>query len=280
MSKKLGFVDLYIDEWHANNYPNWIKEARETTGLDYELTFAYGKYDNPTGRTTAKWCEDFGVTMCATIEELCEKSDAIFVLAPSNPESHLELASAVLPFGKPTFIDKTFAPDLETAKKIFAIAEKFNTPFFSSSALRYAAELDEIENVKGFTVMGGGSNLPEYFIHLGEMTIRTFHDKPIRVRSEKTAGIVAIDAVFPGDREAHLLWGPAFPYNFHVSTFGGAYCYKACNSAFFPRLLCDCLRFFDTKKAPFDPAETLNIMSFRDAALTSFENGGEWVETK
>ena len=25
MKKKIGFVDLFIDEWHANNYPAWIK---------------------------------------------------------------------------------------------------------------------------------------------------------------------------------------------------------------------------------------------------------------
>ena len=33
--KKIGFVDYYISEWHANNYPLWIKEACEKAGLDY-----------------------------------------------------------------------------------------------------------------------------------------------------------------------------------------------------------------------------------------------------
>ena len=31
-TKKIGFVDLYISEWHANNYPNWIKNAAEAMG--------------------------------------------------------------------------------------------------------------------------------------------------------------------------------------------------------------------------------------------------------
>ena len=25
--RKIGFVDHYIDEWHANNYPAWIRES-------------------------------------------------------------------------------------------------------------------------------------------------------------------------------------------------------------------------------------------------------------
>ncbi|MCF6175148.1 MAG: hypothetical protein L3J71_05240 [Victivallaceae bacterium] len=25
--KKIGFIDYHIDEWHANNYPKWIRES-------------------------------------------------------------------------------------------------------------------------------------------------------------------------------------------------------------------------------------------------------------
>ena len=43
MSKTIGFVDYYISEWHANNYPAWIKEICEEKGLSYELVaeFSY-----------------------------------------------------------------------------------------------------------------------------------------------------------------------------------------------------------------------------------------------
>ena len=42
--KKVGFIDYYLDEWHANNYPNWLKEY---SGGRYEVSFAYGEIDNP-----------------------------------------------------------------------------------------------------------------------------------------------------------------------------------------------------------------------------------------
>lgn len=70
---KIGFIDYYLDEWHANNYPAWIKEQ---SGGEMEVAYAYGHIDSPIGgMTTNAWCEKYGIQRCATIEELIEKSD-------------------------------------------------------------------------------------------------------------------------------------------------------------------------------------------------------------
>jgi hypothetical protein len=45
----------------------------------------------------------------------------------------------VLPFGKTTFVDKTFAPDVATAERIFKKADQHKAALQSSSALRYTA---------------------------------------------------------------------------------------------------------------------------------------------
>ena len=174
-TKKIGFVDLYISEWHANNYPAWLKAAAKKLSLSYELAYAYAEEDiSPVdGRSTDEWCKAFGAVKCDTIDELCEKSDAIIILAPSNPEAHLHLAEAVLKHKKPTYIDKTFAPDYKTAREIYAIGEKYGTPFFSSSALRYAAELSDKCGASDVALTGGGSNFPEYSIHMIEMLVKT-----------------------------------------------------------------------------------------------------------
>ena len=162
--KKIGFVDFYISEWHANNYPTWIKEAGEKLGVEYQVSYAWAEREiSPLdGVSTDEWCEKMGVEHCQSLSELCEKSDVIVILAPTNPEKHLEYAKAVLPYGKRTYIDKTFAPNLEIAKEIFAIGEKHGTPFFSSSALRYSDELAELKDAKNIVLNGGGSNLEEY----------------------------------------------------------------------------------------------------------------------
>ena len=113
--KKIGFVDYYISEWHANNYPIWIKEECEKAGLDYAVAYAWAERDDSSfdGRNTDGWCKDFGAERCGSIDELCEKSDVVLVLAPSNPETHLRFAEKVLPYKKRTYIDKTFAPDYD-----------------------------------------------------------------------------------------------------------------------------------------------------------------------
>ena len=141
--KKIGFIDFYLSEWNENNYPGWIKESCEKTGKEFTVAYAWAELDqSPSdGMTSAEWCRKFGCELCGSIEEVCEKSDYIIILSPDNPEKHLPYAERVLKFGKPTYIDKTFAPDLETAKKIFKLAKEYKTPMFSASALGFADEL-------------------------------------------------------------------------------------------------------------------------------------------
>ena len=109
MSKSIGFVDYYISEWHANNYPGWIKEASKVVGEDFEVKYAWAEKDVSLfdGVRTDEWCEKYGVERCATIAELCEKSDFICILAPSDPEKHLEYAREALKFGKYSYWDKS-----------------------------------------------------------------------------------------------------------------------------------------------------------------------------
>ena len=125
-TKKIGFIDLYISEWHANNYPAWIKKACEEFGYDYEVKYGWGEQDvSPTtGETTDQWCERMGVERCNTIEEICEKSDVLVILSPSRADKHLEYAKIAFTYGKPTYIDKPFSDSVENAKEIFALSEK------------------------------------------------------------------------------------------------------------------------------------------------------------
>lgn len=38
--KTIGFIDYYLSEWHANNYPAWIRQASESLGLDLAVRYA------------------------------------------------------------------------------------------------------------------------------------------------------------------------------------------------------------------------------------------------
>ncbi len=269
--KKIGFVDFYVSEWHANNYPAWIERIAAEMGVEYKVAYAWAELDvSPVdGVSTAEWCEKFGAEKCSTVDELCEKSDVIVILAPSNPETHLRYAEAVLKYGKRTYIDKTFAPDAKTAEKIFALSQKYGTAFFSTSALRYAAELDSVDTPESLLVTGGGSNLPEYFIHLGEMTVKKMGAIK-SVCATKNGTQWMIQAKTESGKDAAMIYGSAMPYNAYM-TKDGKETWKSIKSPFFDGLIADMLNFFETGRASFDTAETLEVMKLRDAVLKAVE---------
>lgn len=277
--KKIGFVDYYVSEWHANNYPKWIAQANEVLGTDYQVAYAWAELDTSPidGVTTVQWCEKYGATPCATLRELCEKSDAILVLAPTDPDKHLPYAKEVLAFGKPTYIDKTFAPDLATAKEIFALAEKYNTPMFSSSALRYAAELDEIADSRQLAVTGSGRTADEYLVHQAEMLVKTLKPGATKVRAMQMGLLSVFEVAYADDRRATMTYSQnALPFTLLAS--GGAKpSWRQVKSEFFPALLRDILRFYESGTVSFDPAETLEIMAVREKALAALLTPGEWL---
>ena len=141
MKKKIGFIDLFIDEWHANNYPKWIRESALKD--EFDVAMAWEKYTPEGKKGLQEWCKEQNVTPASSIEEVVDNCDCICILAPSNPEVHEELAGYALKSGKPVYIDKPFAPDRAAALRMFELAAKYNTPLMSSSALRFSNELME-----------------------------------------------------------------------------------------------------------------------------------------
>lgn len=278
--KRIGFVDYYISEWHADNYPAWFEDVNQKLGLDYKLSYAWAEEDvSPiSGETTDAWCARMGVERCQTIEELCEKSDVIVVLAPSNPEKHLQYAKAVLPYGKRTYIDKTFAPDLATAKKIFAIAAKYNTPFFSSSALRYAEELVDFAGSNNIILTGGGRSLEEYSIHLIEMAVSLLKNPAKCAMLERLGEQRICHIVSENGSKAAILYSPAMDYSVTAEKADGTLTHHEITSAFFMNLIADMINFFETGCASFNSEETLEVMRLRDGILKCDRTPGTWIE--
>jgi len=278
--KKIGFVDYYISEWHANSYPAWIKEAAEKLGVDCKISYAWAEeYVSPVyGKNTDEWCAEYGVERCESIDELCEKSDFIVVLAPSNPEKHLEYAEAVLKHGKRTYIDKTFAPDFETAKKIFALGEKYGAAFFSSSALRYSAALDGLYGSKYVTTFGGGSNFDEYIVHQAEMVIAVTKAEPVSLRVEKQGKQYITSVKLSDGKEATMIYSPALSFAIAAESESGDIVYRASQPGHFQNLILDIIKFFECGEVSFDTAETLTVMKLREAAIKGTHNIGEWIE--
>ncbi len=278
--KTIGFIDYYISEWHANNYPAWIQKVSQDIGEDFCVKYVWAeKYVSlADGRNTDEWCNEFGIEKCDTISELCEKSDYILVLSPSNPEKHLQYAKEVLKYNKNTYIDKTFAPDYATAKEIFDIAERNGTKFFSTSALRYASELKELNDVNNIIITGNGGNFEEYIIHQIEMMVSLINSraKAVKVRNQGRQYVCDID--FEENKKATLIFAPSMPFTVCADEGMDKSTYKEIKSDFFENLMERILNFYKDGELPFDSKQTLRIMKIREGLIKGLKQLETWIE--
>ena len=280
MKKKIGFIDLFIDEWHANNYPKWIRESALKD--EFDVAYAWEKC-TPAGKKDLKaWCAEQNVTPLSSIAEVVEKSDCICVLAPSNPEVHEELAELPLKSGKPVYVDKPFAPNGEAAKRMFDLAAKYNTPLMSSSALRFGTEIMELQqkNIGSLFVStcGGGGNFPEYAIHQIEMIVSLMGvgAKELQVCGNDKRLTVAVR--YADGRLANMNYSAFWGFNLNAATETEAVAQINSMSNIFPNLLQKILEFYKTGKNPIPVAETIEIATILDAVVKGMANYGSWIK--
>lgn len=283
--RKIGFIDYFLDEWHANNYPAWIRESAAATGLEWEVAYAWAEIDKPEGLTTDQWCAQYGVERVGTIEELVAKSDAIIVLSPDHPEHHERLAQLALQSGKPVYMDKTFAPDLPAAKRLFQQAATGDTPLFSSSALRFAEELQaqvaaHDSGSIAYLAVSGPGKYTNYAVHQFEMIVTLMGTGARRVKSLSTAHGRQLVIEF-SEGQASFLQLDHAPFQAIIQREGGeggegAFIGQCSNM--FARLMDAILAFFETRVVPVSPEQTLAVIALIDAGRTALEQRDEWVE--
>ncbi len=274
--KTIGFLDYYLDEWHANNYPAWIREA---SGGEMEVAYTHCLLPHPvTGMTGPEWCEQYGVQWVDSIEELVEKSDYLIVLSPDNCEMHEELCKLPLASGKRTYVDKTFAPDLPTARRIFAHAEAHGTPCYSTSALRFAEEYVNMNSSEITAVNSWGPmDFDTYSIHQLEPLVMLMGVPAEKVMYLEGEGWYLLNILFEDGRPASISGyrrGSPMMMNFACKTDNKL---VKVESAFFQAFIRNLVAFFRTGVAPVCHEETLRIMALRGAGLEARKNPGQWV---
>jgi hypothetical protein len=275
--KKIGFIDHYLHEWHADNFPKWIAEL---SGGAMKVCYAWAEIDSPNegGKTNADWCKEMDVELCGSIGELIGKSDLLIVLSPDNPERHEDLCRLPLESGKLTYIDKTFAYGLDAAKNIAAHAQKHGAVCYSCSSRIYAAELlsrkgADIELINS----RGPGELTNYAVHQVE-PIFCLMGMAERVIAFGDAGRPTLVYEFPGKRQAVVSF---FDYNVG---FAATFRYKdgRCEeepfaSDSFKPFIESLVRFFETGEPPVAMKDTLAVMSMIDAARKAAANPGVWT---
>jgi len=275
---KVGFIDYFLDEWHANNYPAWI--AQRLNGK-YKVCYAYGVIDSPRpgGLTNRQWAEKYGVELLDSMEAVIEKSDVLVVLGPDNPETHEMLTDLPLKSGKLTYVDKTFATDKAAAARIFANADAHGTKCYSTSALRFSAELGQLDkrSIRKLYTEGPG-NYEIYSIHQIEPIVALMEAPAEKVMFLGDKAHPAMVIAFADGRTAQMYQCPGLSFRLTAADENNNATALTVSSDFFSSFIDNLVEFFETGEVPVPHAQTLQVIAIREAGLKAMEAPFTWVE--
>lgn len=267
--KRIGFVDYDLDNFHANVFVAAFRNELKEQGFTVAGCTAMRE---PEGRA---WAEKNGVTYFADAAALDEAVDAYAVLAPSHPETHLALCQRVLPFGKSTYVDKTFAPDLATAGEIFALADQHGAPIQTSSALRYTNVQSHVNEVGRDAVLhmvawGGGSSFGEYAIHPTELVVSCMGAQAESMMRRGTGDQSQLLMNFSGGRTAviNVYANTDTPFAASVTTATATTLIEVDTSHLFVDMARAILDFYEAGQPTIDRTESLAIRRILDVAAT------------
>lgn len=233
--------------------------------------------------------EDMGVEMVDSIGTLLEKVDVV-LLESVDGRPHLKQAEPVLKAHKPVFVDKPVAGSLADAIAIFEMAEKYGTPCFSASSLRYSPTIQALkDNPKVGKLTGcsayGPCSLEEhhpdlfwYGIHGVETLFTVMGPGCETVSRTQTDGTEFVTGTwkdgrigtFRGIRDGKLGYG--------ALAFGTKGIEIGQGTGGYEPLLVEIARFFRSGKPPVSAAETIEIYAFMEAADESKRQGGKPVK--
>ncbi|MDD3805399.1 MAG: Gfo/Idh/MocA family oxidoreductase [bacterium] len=282
MMKKIGFIDYFIDEWHANNYPKMIRESSLKDKFDVSLAW---EEITPEGKKNLdQWCQEQQVGKAASIKQVVEECDCIIVLSPDNAERHEDLADLPLRSGKPVYIDKPIAPSLAAASRLFDKAQRYGTPMMSSSALRFGSALQKAldEDLKeqrvNFVSVRGGGVFHIYAIHQLEMLVMVMGTGARRVMQCGTTKVPLMIVDYEDGRRGSINLLPG--YAFQLSAQYGENKSLAIDTMddFFPLFIEAMLAFFDSGKSVIPQEQTLEIAALIEAGNAALLRPDTWVD--
>ena len=265
--RRIGYVDYDLENYHANVYLKILRGDLAARGFTVAgctaLRAARGR----------EWAAKNGVPWFDTVADLDAHVDCYMVLAPSNPETHLELCRRVFPFGKTAYVDKTFAPDLATARKIFALADQHRVRMQTSSALRYTAVQEHVRQVgrarvRHMVAWGGGRSFEEYAIHPVELVVSCMGPRAESLMRRGTARQSQLLLNFSGGRTAviNVYVKAKTPFAASVTTPEETRYVAVDGSRLFIDAAAGVLDFFEAGKPLIPRAESLMVRRILDVA--------------
>lgn len=280
---KIGFIDYYLDEWHAQNYPRWIEEAGQGK---FTIGSVYGDVEGTEfgRRSNQAFCDDLGLKLASSIEEVIKDNDCLIVLSPDNPEEHPRLAELALKSAKPVYVDKTFSNTKAEAVAMFNLAAEHRTPIYSTSALRYSSAFQNLPRTELVTVLSRGGGLPyNYVVHQLEPLLMLMGRDIKRVMAWGETEAATFLLEFESGKTAALSQTSSLSFSMDLNYEDGSIVTVEAKDNYFPVMMTAMLDFFSEAvygivSPPVAEAETIAIMLIREMILEGLQRKGEWIE--
>ncbi len=270
---------------YINGQDNGFEVVAAYTTVSKDIPASYNRVDKFTEEL-----KNMGINIVESIEQLLEKVDCI-LLETNDGRLHLKQAEEVFRTGKPVFIDKPVAASLKDAVSIYKAAKKHNVVTFSTSGTRFMTQAQKVRNGLIGKVLGADtfspvkyipshSDLYWYGMHGVEHLFTVMRTGCIRVRRTKTDTCDTVVGEWDNGRIGTFR-GIVDGSGGHGGHGGQAFgtdeiAYLGRWEGYEP-LVDAILQYFRTNEVPVEPAETLEIYAFMEAARISSERNGEWV---
>jgi virulence factor len=233
-----------------------------------------------------------GVALVDRPEDMIGKVDGMLIESQEGG-AHWPAARPFLEAGIPCYIDKPFTCSLADAKKIVELAAKKNVPVFSSSSLRYAPELVEYmaDATKHGKIIGAlaygpapefekdrtlNPGLFHYGIHAVEILYAVMGPGCERVASTHEKDVDVATGQWKDGRVASVrgIRAGKSDYGCLAFTEKGAQPVPIGTKYIYCELAKHIVEMFKTGRSPLDPAVTVEIVAFIEAANKSGANHG------
>lgn len=281
-SHAVAFTKILHDP--ANNYPARVVAAVPQSSRDIESS--YSRVDGYVETLT----KEYGVKMMDSIEKMVAEVDVVMIESVDG-RPHLEQARPAIVAGKPVYIDKPVAADLEDAIAIFDLAKKHGTPVWSCSNLRYnpgvvAAATADVGDIAAVFSYGPASleehhmDLAWYGIHSTEALYTVMGTGCESVSRTHTEGTDVVTGIWKGGKIGTLMGLRASKIAYGVKVFGSKAVIEEKAGGGYPETMVEMVKFFQTKQVPVSAEETLEIFAFIAAADESKKRGGAPVTLK